>query len=117
MRINMSPVEFMEYLQNNPRLVLSEYAANKINAFINCLDENVDILGEVVELIAKNDRRYLHDIDIFSSISEVLKKHAANRARCAKIEKWSGTDYEESIVLSQYFYRLYLRRYQLDFLL
>lgn len=106
--------DFLNSIQNNPRVDLSDFATEKMIFFLQHLsDEKPEHTGllEMISLkmLSLNKAR-IYDNDLFALLKTALKAQAQWHSKHFKIKNFKGTRYEEEILLTEHFLDKDLKR-------
>lgn len=99
----MTKQDFINFLQSQSNITLSEYFCQNLNAFINSAQENE--LESLSSKILHSKKRFINDIDLIEMLKMLFWEQAGKRAAKSKIHKYKGSRYEEQYLLSMYFYK------------
>lgn len=99
----MKKQDFINFLQSQSNITLSEYFCQNLNAFINSAQESE--LESLSSKILHSKKRFINDIDLIEMLKILFWEQAAKRAAKSKIHKYKGSRYEEQYLLSMYFYK------------
>lgn len=101
----MKKQEFIDFLQSQANISLSEYFCEKLNDFINAESTTEAEFEKLAQNVIALKKKYINDNDLVEVLKKNLLDQAEQRASRAKIEKYKGTRYEEEQILKMYFFK------------
>lgn len=111
----MKKQDFVNFLQSQSNITLSEYFCQNLNGFINSANESeLEILSAK---ILHSKKRFINDNDFLDLLKMLFWEQAGKRANTAKIQRYKGSRYEEQYLLSMYFYKKEVKERELEWIL
>lgn len=111
----MTKQDFINFLQSQSNITLSEYFCQNLNSFINTAQESE--LETLSSKILHSKKRFINDIDFLEMLKILFWEQAGKRAAKSKIHKYKGSRYEEQYLLSMYFYKKQAQERGLEWIL
>ncbi len=111
----MTKQDFINFLQSQSNITLSEYFCQNLNAFINSAQESE--LASLSSKILHSKKRFINDGDFLELLKMLFWEQAAKRAKQARIPKYKGSRYEEQYILAMYFYKQEVQQRSLEWIL
>lgn len=111
----MKKQDFVNFLQSQSNITLSEYFCQNLNGFINSANEmELEVLSAK---ILHSKKRFINDNDFLDLLKMLFWEQAGKRASAAKIQRYKGSRYEEQYLLSMYFYKKEVKERELEWIL
>ena len=114
-RFKMTKQDFINFLQSQSNITLSEYFCQNLNGFINTAQESE--LESLSSKILHSKKRFINDIDFLELLKMLFWEQAGKRAAKSKIHKYKGSRYEEQYLLCMYFYKKEVQERRLEWIL
>lgn len=111
----MKKQDFINFLQSQSNINLSEYFCQNLNSFISTAQESE--LETLSSKILHSKKRFINDIDFLEMLKILFWEQAGKRAKQARIPKYKGSRYEEQYILSLYFYKKEVQKRSLEWIL
>lgn len=111
----MKKQDFINFLQSQSNITLSEFFCQNLNSFINSAQESE--LETLSSKILHSKKRFINDIDFLEMLKMLFWEQAGKRAKQARIPKYKGSRYEEQYILSLYFYKKEVQEKGLEWIL
>lgn len=111
----MKRQDFINFIQSQSNITLSEYFCQNLNGFINSANESeLEVLSAK---ILHSKKRFINDGDFLDLLKMLFWEQAGKRASTAKIQRYKGSRYEEQYLLSMYFYKKEVKERELEWIL
>ena len=111
----MKKQDFINFLQSQSNITLSEYFCQNLNGFINTAQERE--LETLSSKILHSKKRFINDVDFLELLKMLFWEQAGKRAAKSKIHKYKGSRYEEQYLLCMYFYKKEVQKRSLEWIL